>query len=296
MSTGPYYSPGPISNVTLDASNVQNFLTQLSAALQGVGWKFVKYIPSSSGVTGYALDSVPLAGTAQQMRVWLWYNGRINGVGYPEPLITAMTTDETLYAKDGPITISPGKTERVICGPYQFFLLTENPTYFNASFSINDYGCGVPVLKSTNTNPAFWARYTGGGSSGFRCFRDTLVPNNSFGYAFLLNGLFASDLNDSATIAPQLLTMRSSELQHPIPFFDGNFPVIEPLLVMGKTYGTANAVGLWDAFVYSNPVSSKLVAVADNHTWESYTLGADCGSLFLAIAAQPAAGVPGLSY
>jgi hypothetical protein len=295
MSTGPFYSPGPLANATLDASNIQNFLTQFSAALQGVGWKFIRFISGSSGTTGSVLESVPLIPTGQKMRIRSWYNGGFNGL-YSVVNLIATDSTESFIAQNGGITISANKTERIICGPYQFFLLTETMPYFNAPFSVNDYGAGVPVVGITNINPAFWARYSAGGSFGFRCFRDTLVPNNSFGYTFLLNGLFASDLNDSVTIAPQLLTMRSSELQHAIPFFNGNFPVIEPRLVMGQTTGSALTVGLWDAFVYSNPVPTKLVATADNHTWESYTLNADCGTLFLAIGAQAAAGVPGFSY
>lgn len=271
---GIYYSVGPTVNAQIDASSRQNFLNNLRDALLDCRWEIIESVNGDDGTTGYKMESFPTPSLTVMRVTFRWAFGNIQ-FRFSDALELYVTNENAR------ITISSSKIVRAICGPHQCFLLSE--THTDGHPNLNAVSFGVPVLSTPYLGGAFWATFDVlANLILFGSFRQNLAPPRSINYAFLLNGIFKDALDNSTVINPQLLSMRGSQLLNPVPFYLGSYPVILPKIAMGLIDNSyANVVPIWDSFVYCNTINTKMTIIGDGRRFESYTLGADCGSLFL---------------
>jgi hypothetical protein len=282
--SGPNYSHGVVGSFDLDASDVQNFFDDVHTGFTTCQWTVVKQIPSSSGTHGYQFKSVATASGTQILVNVYWDGTTMVLFGYPIIKFEIDVVSETRTTAAGLVTITNNKLNRMICGPHQFFVffdytVSPDPT-LNGSFDRNDATGGIPY-RVTDSGDAFW---TLGCLNSWRygLFRDESTANGQLG--FLLNGVHVT-AKDPTVINPQLLSLRGSQLLEPTMFVDFNYPVINPMLVMGKD-STPIVLSLWDAVVVGGFFSTKVNTTADLREWESFTLQGSAlttmGCLFLA--------------
>jgi len=283
--SGPNYSNGIIGTFELDATDVQDFFDDVRTSLLTCLWTVVKEIPSSGRTTGYQFKSVATPGGTQILLNMFWDGSTMILFGYPIIKFEVDTLSETNTTNAGQVTITDGKRNRIICGPYQFFIfydstISPNPG-LNGPFDRNDATGGIP-FRMVDSGDAFWTLGTLN-SWRYDLFRDQTAADSSLG--FLIDGLYRN-ARAATVINPQLLSLRGSQLLEPTKFADLNFPIITPMLVLGLQSDPV-VLSLWDAMVVGGFYDSKIVATADFRDWESFTIqGSEStcvGCLFLAI-------------
>lgn len=291
--TGPYYSVGPIRNQLLPASVLATFITAVRNTLLACNWTLVSSFIGTGGSPGYILSSYPTPTNGNIIRLRIWWDGSFSAI---YPLVRIDLGDEagTAYQFCGGITISNdlgNKTLRSICGPHQFFIFLDTTippnSNYNRAHDFNNCMGGCPKVKNPFHTDVYW----GVGGSATTTFRTDLRSANVLGGSrcFLINGItpgtvFPDVYGDTANCDPVLLSQRSIDLHLPVMMFDGNYPVIEPILVMGRIPHKYYAVNLWDGVVTGNRFTSQVFSTADSRIWESITLGASievAGCLFL---------------
>lgn len=300
MTFGPHYSVGPILSTNVNASDVQTWINQSRDSLLFCNWTLVGSIASSGGTTGYELKSFPTSINAIRIRVKLFWSGLTTVLfGWPIVQIAIGDEDGNDYYSGDVITIRNDlgvKNLRLICGPHQFFFYydtTLGPAgYASDSFNRNTAFAGAPYLFKgfTPGERAYWFQFNG------RDFRSDLVPDNNTVFGFKINGIVRNGLyTDHSIIAPQLFSMRGAGLLGSTAFYDGNFPVVSPLLMLGLV-SSSYACSIYDAIVVGCRFTTKTVTIADFHNWENLTLGGEVGTLFLATGSNLKFVVPGFAY
>jgi len=284
--SGPYYSVGPIGTFTLDSSSIQNFLDDVRSSLEFSRWKVVDHITGSGGTTGYRIKSAkPPKGERIQVLVY-WDGSQVPIMGYPLVKFELSLLGDVFKTFIGCVSITANKRNRIICGPYQFFVFFDTDTspnpFLNGIFDKNNASGGVPFMHTVETT--FWGL---GDSTTIavadNSYRKSLVPAISRTYGFLFDGTLYNT-NAAGIVVPQLLSLRGSELLLPTAFADDNYAALSPILVMGTT-SLVRAYGLWDAFVHSQRRSTPQTTNIDFRDWEAFTLSTDVqnvGCLFLA--------------
>lgn len=297
LQDGPYYSPGPITSDLLDAGSVQNFLDDVRTALENSGWIKTSNVSGSGGTTGYVMRSrKPEFGA--RIKTQFWWNG--GGFGGPLILFTVMNDAETISAVCGRVQIESQKVQRIICGPYQYFIffdLSVSPVNTTQGLFRNDASCGIPVL--TEDLACFW------GLGQLNSWRHHLAPTrsnaNDAEMVFYQDGiLYDSPASSSSLVYPQLSTMRGSSLLQSVPFTDDYYPIITPILSMGLT-SAIKCYSIWDAFVHGVVQTTKRAADADYHNWESFTIqpfdgGVEVGCLWLVTGSESSQRVASYSH
>lgn len=305
---GPYYSVGPIKNVTLAASNTTNFINQFRNALLLCNWSLVSTFIGSAGTPGYILRSYPTPINLNRIQLKVWFDGSFSTT---YPLVRFDISDESgsSFVNFGAISISSdlgNKTLRCICGPHQFFVFIDTNVSPNGNYNraqdFNNCMGGCPHVW----NPVHSQVYWGVGGNAPTTFRRQLNSSTSFGgnATYLINGFspttsFPDAYGNTGNCFPVLLSQRSIDLHSPVQMFDLNYPVIEPLLVMGRIPNSYWAVNLWDAVVVGGRFSSTVFSTADFRTWESITLSSSVevpGCLFLVTSVLINPNIGGFSY
>lgn len=301
MTFGPNYSNGPIVSTNLPVYNVQIALNSIRDALVEANWELVSEIAGSSSTTGYELISFPTPGGLVQMRVSVWYDGT-NTVLFGWPILALKVADgnglNDFTAHFLTIRSDVGnKTVRFVCNQHQFMcwydstLSPGGSSYTTNFFNRNTAFGGVPVLFDTTLGQqCYWFQY--GGTD----LRQSIVPDSNTSYAWLHNGVLKSGLNNvAATLAPSFMSERGSDLVQTTPFWNANFAVMAPILLIGTT-ATLVALSIWDAIVVCGSYSGRITTFADFCNWENVTDGGQVGTLFHVTGKQLALTVPGYSY
>ncbi len=306
---GPFYSVGPIKNVTLNAYNTTSFINEFRNTLLSANWSQVSAFTGSGGTPGYILRSYPTPFNLNRICIKIWWDGSFTI--YPVVRFDISGSAGISFTNFGAVTISTdlgNKTLRCIAGPHQFFVFidTSVPPNSNYNRQPQDYNnCmgGCPHVWELIPQDVYWGV---GGNASFT-FRNELRSLTAFGgnATFKINGIdpwtaaWPDGLGNTANCFPFLLSQRSIDLHSPIPMISGNYPVIEPYLVMGRTPNSYYAVNLWDAIVVGGRFSSKTLSVADFRIWESLTLSTSAevpGCLFLVTSIGSNPDVGGFSY
>jgi hypothetical protein len=301
MIFGPNYSGGPIVSSNLPAYNVQICLNALRDAFLAANWTLVSTISGSGSTTGYELKSYPTPLALVQMRVSVWWDGTTT-VLFGWPIIQLKVADgdgnSTFTANFLTIRSDVGnKTVRFVCNQHQFMcwydstLSPGGSSYTTNSFNNNTAFGGVPVLADTTLGQqAYWFQYSG------EDLRQNIVPSNLTYYAWLHGGVFNSGQNNVSTlIAPCFMCERGSDLQQTTPFWNGNFAVMTPVLLIGTTT-TPIALSIWDAIIVCGSYTGRITTFADFCNWENVTDGGQVGTLFHVTGKQIASTIPGYSY
>lgn len=302
MTFGPNYSFGPIVSTNLPAYNVQVCLNALRDSFLAANWTLVSTISGSGSTIGYELLSYPTPAALIQMRVSVWWNGTTTVLfGWPILQMKVADGNGTNDFTADFLTIRSdvgNKTVRFLCNQHQFMcwydstLSPGGSSYTTNTFNRNTAFGGVPVLaNNTLGQSSYWFQYTG------RDLRQDIVPDSNTRYAFLHNGNFKSGLNNVSTVvAPSFMSMRGSELLVPTPFWNTNFPVMAPVLLLGDHTSGIVALSTWDTIVVGGSYSSRITTLADFCNWENVTQGASVGTLFHVTGKELAFTVPGYSY
>src|SRR5262245_44175594 len=254
MIFGPNYSLGPIVSTNLPAYNTQVAINAIRDALLATNWELLDTFNGSSGTLGYELRSFPTPIALVRMRIKVHYDGT-NTVFFGWPILRYDVSDSsgansfTAY----PLTIRSdlgNKTVRFVCSQFQFMhwydsTLSQGGTSYNTdSFNLNTAFGGVPVLADNSLGQETYWFQCGGAD-----LRQSIVPSSLTNYAFLHNGVFKSGVNNVATIvAPCFLVMRGSDLLQSTPFWNTNFPVESPTLLIGET-SNLKCLSIWDAII-----------------------------------------------
>lgn len=304
MIFGPNYSFGPIVSTNLPAYNVQICLDALRDAFEEANWQLLATIPGFGGTNGYELRSFPTPANLIQMRVTVFWNGAMS-FGF-RPLIQIKVADafdnNTFTADFLTIRSDLGqKTVRFVCNQHQFMCwydatLSPGGTNYNTdAINRNTAFGGVPVLADlTPGQSAYWFQY---GGDGGQDFRKDIVPDSLVAYAYLLDGEFRSGVNnDSSIVAPAFMAERGSDLIQTTPFWNTNFAVTAPILLVGIVGSSLKAISIWDAIVVCGPYIGRITTFADFCNWENVTDGGQIGTLFHVTGKQLALSVPGYSY
>lgn len=301
MIFGPNYSFGPIVSTNLPAYNVQICLNALRDAFLAANWELLDSFAGSSGTIGYELKSFPTLLALVQMRVKVWYNGTTTVLfGWPILRMDVSDGNGGNSFSQNFLTIRSdvgNKTVRFVCNQHQFMcwydatLSPGGTSYTTNLFNRNTVFGGVPVLADNSLGQqAYW--FLRGGQD----LRIDIVPDSNSQYAFLFNGTFKSGANTDATvIAPSFMSMRASELLRATPFWNGNFPVMCPILLLGTTSDLV-ALSIWDAIIAGGSFSGRVTPIADFCSWENVTDGGQVATLFHVIGKQLASTVPAYSY
>lgn len=303
MIFGPNYSFGPIVSTLLPAYNVQICLNAVRDALLEANWTLLGTVPGSSSTTGYELISFPTPIALIQMRVKVWWAGDFS---FPfNPLLRIQTADSsgtnTFDANWLTIRNDVGnKVVRWVCNQHQFMcwydatLSPGGSSYATDPINRNTCFGGVPVLAdNTPGQEAYWFQY---GADTGRDFRQDIVPGTNVEYATLLGGTFHSGLNNVNTnIAPCFMAIRGSELLFTTPFWNGNFPVTCPIMLIG-TSSSPIAISTWDTIVVCGSYTGRIETFADFCNWENVTDGGQIGTLFHVTGKQLSLTVPGYSH
>lgn len=297
LQDGPYYSPGPITSDLLDAGGVQNFLDDTRDAFENSGWTLSSNVSGSGGTTGYImLSRKPEFG--ERIKVKFWWNG--GGFGGALILFIVYNEAETSSAVCGRVQIESQKLQRIICGPYQFFIFFDfsvSPVNTTQGLFRNDASAGIPVMKEDVA--CFWA--LGQLNSWRHHLSPILCDGNDAEMGFSLDGTtYDSPTSNSSLVFPQIFSLRASGLHSPIAFADDYYAVINPIMCMGTTT-EIKAFSIWDAFVQSKAQNTKIITEADMHTWESFTVqpfygGVEVGCLWLAIGSESSKRVGSYSH
>lgn len=298
LQDGPYYSPGPITTDLLDAGNVQNFLDDVRTALENSGWTKTSNVSGFGGTTGYTMRSrKPEFGERIKTQFYA-----ANGFPFGAVIILffVLNDSESISAVCGRVLIENQKVQRIICGPYQYFIFfdfTVSPVNTTQGLLRNDASCGIPVMK--NDVSCFW------GLGQINSWRHHLAPIRSSSsdaeMTFYLDGtLYNSPASSSSIVFPQLSSLRGSRLYLSVPFADDFYAVNSPILCMGTTSGV-KAFSIWDAIVQGVVQNTKKIAFADYHNWESFDIqpfdpDVEVGCLWLATGSSSSARVRSYSH
>lgn len=301
---GPNYSFRPIATLQVAAYDVQTALNTFRALFLSVGWTQVGTISGSGGTTGYELLSFPTPVLAQ-MRVSFFWNGTTT-VFFGWPIIQIKVADalgtNTFTRNFLTIRSDAGlKTVRTVVNGYQFFIWYESTlsvggtTYNTDSFNLNSAMGGCPVLKDPSKAASYW--FVSGEQGDLF---ESVVPFSNTEYAFLYSGNFKSGTNNVATtIAPAFLSMRSSEMWDPTPFYSGNYPLITPIMTLGDTTNGIVCLSTWDSFIACRSYTARVTGFADFSNWENITRSSasSCvASFFVATTGANPSTQPGFSY
>jgi hypothetical protein len=305
--TGPFYSIGPIKNQLLPASNISDFINSVRDVLLLCNWTLTSSFIGTGGTPGYILTSYPTP-VGNKFRIKVFYNG--DGT-FLYPLVKFMVSDSSGASEQiaGYCAISSDhgdKTLRCIAGPHQFFIFIDTSippnSYYTGPFSFNNIMAGTPHVRNAVQSEIFWAL---GDLNHQHTFRENLIGGSNDLYSFLINGIvpntgaFPDGAGNTANCQPILLSQRSADLVNPVSHFSSYYPVIEPILVMGRVPNNYYATYLWDAVVFCNRISTAFTAIADGGTWETLTLSTDSGvvgSLMLLTTPLQGIGSGGFSY
>lgn len=287
LGIGPNYSNGVAVSSNIDGSDIQGCINGFMQSFRGLLWTLISSFPGASGTTGYIVKSVKTPINEIQCQVKFFYN---SGASFKGPTVDFYIADG--FSNDfhaiGSLTIEPNKIFRMILGPYQFFVLVDDND-INIEFgSLNNVMGGVPVIKNPALGQmAYWGM---GESSQQHTFRTSLAPFVSPFY-YNINGITPGNF-------PILLTMRGTALEINVGFEGGvYYPLMVPMLVLGSNVlpKLPVVVSLWDSYVWCNGTNEKILSNADDHQWESYTLGG-IGTLFLATGTLVTGLSGGFSY
>ncbi len=304
MIFGPNYSFGPIVSTNAPAYNVQVCLNAIRDAFVEANWTQIDTIAGSASTVGYELISFPTPIALVQMRVSVWWNGTTT-VFFGWPIIQLKVADafgaNTFTADFLTIRNDVGnKTVRFVCNQHQFMCwydatLSPGGTSYTTNFlNRNTAFGGVPVLAdNTLGQSTYWFQY---GADGGRDLRRDIVPDSNVAYAYLHGGEFNSGLNsDNLKIAPCFMAMRGSGLNEVVPFWNTNFSVMAPVLLLGST-SNLKCLSIWDAIIVNGPYTGRITTFADMCNWENVTDGGQIGTLFHVTGKQLSTTVPGYSY
>lgn len=270
------YSGGPIVNTTFTASTRLSIVDNLKNQLVNANW-------TATGSSGDWV--VTSAETPQSLQACV----RLQDPGSGNcATVTVRNAGGSLIGTTGKLFVYPsGNDYRIICNPYQFFLMEDNaPTSTNR----RDFAaCGTPWVPTfPSITECIWSSsrcWNDATNAAFMGFREQLSHNanstNSANYVTILNGAMYEVAATALSNDPGILSLRvghsadfcsdSVNNYSGTKWFDSTLLMDTPYIIFAQAdpttdAGTINGV-MWDSVVVEGAYNYGDTFSFDSKTW-----------------------------